>query len=132
MQLKLPENYNNMAELYPETSRLSIQGQGGSCFVQKKDYHVSLTWKNVNYTIEDGTVLLNDLSGIANAGEVLGIMGTSGSGKTTLLNQLAGKSAYSRSHTVTGEIKTNGTDIKSFDYKHFSNLVLQDDILLPH
>lgn len=58
---------------------------------------VCLTWKDLSVTVSNGGTkdgckpILQSLTGYANPGEVLAVMGPSGSGKSTLLDALAGK-----------------------------------------
>jgi len=55
------------------------------------EHHVTeLHFKDLCVEAGSGRYILNDISGVARAGELLGVMGPSGSGKTTLLDVLAG------------------------------------------
>ncbi|CAM6086145.1 unnamed protein product [Calypogeia fissa] len=65
-----------------------------------------LTWKDLRLTVDGKRYILQGLSGCAEPGRLLAIMGPSGSGKSTLLDTLAGRP--SRDTTVTGEILVNG------------------------
>ncbi|CAM6092191.1 unnamed protein product [Calypogeia fissa] len=65
-----------------------------------------LTWKDLRLTVDGKRYILQGLSGCAEPGRLLAIMGPSGSGKSTLLDTLAGRP--SRDATVTGEILVNG------------------------
>ncbi|XP_015875735.2 ABC transporter G family member 12 [Ziziphus jujuba] len=70
--------------------------------------------------------LLNGLSGYAEPGRIMAIMGPSGSGKSTLLDSLAGR--LSRNVVMTGNILFNGSK-KRLDYGSVA-YVTQEDVLL--
>uniref|UniRef100_A0A5B6ZC68 Putative ABC-2 type transporter family protein isoform 1 n=1 Tax=Davidia involucrata TaxID=16924 RepID=A0A5B6ZC68_DAVIN len=70
--------------------------------------------------------LLNRLTGYAEPGRIMAIMGPSGSGKSTLLDSLAGR--LSGNVVVTGDVLLNGRK-RRFDYG-FSAYVTQEDVLL--
>ncbi|XP_077213207.1 ABC transporter G family member 1-like [Tasmannia lanceolata] len=78
--------------------------------VQAKTNGVSLTWDNLwvkTMNSKSGSrVILEDLTGYAQPGEVLAIMGPSGCGKSTLLDALAGR--LGSNIRQTGEILING------------------------
>ncbi|CAG9314061.1 unnamed protein product [Blepharisma stoltei] len=95
---------------------------------------VQLTWENVSYAIEKGselTTILKGVSGFANPGELLAIMGSSGAGKTTLLNILAGRLKSFGEIKINGTVAINGTNIKDINFGYYSAYVTQEDILLP-
>lgn len=72
--------------------------------------------------------LLDHVTGFANPGEVLAIMGSSGAGKTTLLNALAGRI------DIKGDVLLNGNAraaVKAFAKQHQA-YIMQDDVMLKH
>ena len=62
-------------------------------FSGRANVQMGLRWDNVSFSVPDGDGgtkhILSDISGSANPGELLAIMGPSGAGKTSLLNALA-------------------------------------------
>ncbi|CAG9310735.1 unnamed protein product [Blepharisma stoltei] len=96
--------------------------------------HVQLSWEDVNYYASvDGKRMhiLKGVSGHANPGEFLAIMGASGSGKTSLLNILANRARSGNKAEMTGTIFANGKDAKEFNISKYAAYVTQDDVLLP-
>ncbi|EXC09686.1 ABC transporter G family member 11 [Morus notabilis] len=94
---------------------------------------VCLTWEDLGVSVEGKKsssnrkkVILEGLTGYAEPGEVLAIMGPSGSGKSTLLDTLAGR--LSSNAKQTGEILINGRK-ETLAYGT-SAYVTQDDTLM--
>lgn len=96
----------------------------------REHVHMGLEWKGVNFSVPVGDEggkkhILSDISGRADPGELLAIMGPSGAGKTSLLNSLARLNPM-----ATGDILLNGKPWEeSFDkltaYMH------QDEAFMP-
>lgn len=88
-----------------------------------------LTWKDIKYSIStaknESKVILKGVSGEAEPGEMLAIMGSSGAGKTTLLNILAGRVT---SGVINGEILVNNAP-RGSNWKHIVGYVEQDDVM---
>jgi len=92
---------------------------------------IQLSWKNISFFVNTskGTQeLIHRISGIAEPGQVLAVMGCSGAGKTTLLNVLSGRLA--RKARVSGSVQANGEDITAFNFRSYLGYVMQEDILL--
>ena len=109
-----------------------------------------LIWKDFNYYIPTGNIankllsrcvpgvsreekqILNEISGYAEPGKFLAIIGPSGAGKTTLLNILCRRMRIGRKE---GEMTLNGKSLNSSSYNEkytkAIGYVLQHDALLP-
>lgn len=78
---------------------------------------------------DSGTkVLLNEISGEAREGEIMGVLGASGSGKSTLIDALADRIAKD---SLKGSVTLNGEVLESKLLKVISAYVMQDDLLFP-
>ncbi|XP_039065771.1 ABC transporter G family member 15-like [Hibiscus syriacus] len=91
---------------------------------------VYLVWQDLtvvlpNFGNKPTKRLLQGLSGYAEPGRIMAIMGPSGSGKSTLLDSLAGRLA--RNVVMTGNILLNGK--KRFEYGGIA-YVTQEDVML--
>ncbi|XP_046546159.1 ABC transporter G family member 21-like [Haliotis rubra] len=82
---------------------------------------LELVFRNINYRVGDKHIL-QDISGIAQAGQLLAVMGPSGSGKTSLLNALAGRNGL---HS--GDVTLNKRPLDK-QLKRKVCYVLQEDI----
>ncbi|EOY32730.1 hypothetical protein QUC31_019293 [Theobroma cacao] len=92
---------------------------------------VYLVWQDLtvvlpNFANKPTKRLLQGLSGYAEPGRIMAIMGPSGSGKSTLLDSLAGRLA--RNVVMTGNILLNGKK-KRLDYGGVA-YVTQEDVML--
>lgn len=80
-----------------------IESQGGSeheLEIPKTELNTAiLSWKDLRLTVDGKRYILQGLSGCAEPGRLLAIMGPSGSGKSTLLDTLAGTFPWSMVQT---------------------------------
>ena len=67
--------------------------------------------------------VLDDVSGVANPGQLLSVMGPSGGGKTSVLNVLAG-----RINPAQGTVLLNGQKLPK-NFNRIAAYVMQDDLL---
>ncbi|KAF7804518.1 ABC transporter G family member 20-like [Senna tora] len=94
---------------------------------------ISLPWSQ-NGVVSDakaknGTkILLNDISGEARDGQIMGVLGASGSGKSTLIDALANRISKD---SLKGSVTLNGDALESNLLKVISAYVMQDDLLFP-
>ncbi|CAL8112771.1 unnamed protein product [Orchesella dallaii] len=89
--------------------------------------HCDLSFRKIcSVPIKGGPFSLENVSGYANAGQILAIMGPSGSGKTTLLSSLSG-----RTRLKTGCVYINGEVISKKAQRTRLGYVMQNDIFFP-
>ncbi|XP_062166783.1 ABC transporter G family member 20-like [Alnus glutinosa] len=79
-------------------------------------------------SIGNSKILLNDISGEAREGEIMGVLGASGSGKSTLIDALADRISK---ESLKGSVTLNGEVLESRLLKAISAYVMQDDLLFP-
>eukprot|EP01084_Bolivina_argentea_P263826 446696_1 len=93
------------------------------------DFQIYVSWKNLQFQVPDPNdkkqtkMILNDLSGCAKPGEVIGMIGPSGSGKSSFLNCIAGRNTEG----VSGEILFNDVQ-RPLNFARFTGYVIQDDL----
>jgi ABC-type multidrug transport system ATPase subunit len=104
---------------------------------------VRLEWNNINYRLVNKDpiskefkerIILDDVSGFAESGQLLAILGPSGCGKTSLMNILAAKlpAGGSEYQNLSGSIILNGEERDESKFRKISSYVLQDDFMYPH
>jgi len=94
---------------------------------------VDLSFDKLSYTVtastsKDKLRLLNEVSGVFQAGRMCALMGSSGAGKTTLMDVIAMRKT---SGTITGEIELNGFDQERTSFLRSSGYVEQFDVQQP-
>lgn len=87
----------------------------------------ALQFSNLSYTLPNGKLVLDNITGSVQPGEILAIIGASGAGKSTFLDLLARKS---KSGTVSGEILVNGKVVSASEYRRVVGFVDQEDTLM--
>ncbi|RFU34518.1 hypothetical protein B7463_g1808, partial [Scytalidium lignicola] len=130
-----------------ETKASSLPGQSLDCGfnidIEQKaidDIHLvndvvrDFSWQNITVTVKDNKTkepkaILNDVSGIVQAGEICALMGPSGCGKTTLLNVLAHREAAAGAK-VEGATMVNGSSLSTTSFRQMSSYVEQEDALI--
>lgn len=88
---------------------------------------MSLQFENVAYNLK-GKEILSTISGIAQPGQIMAIMGASGAGKSTFIDILARKN---KRGITTGRMLVNGEKILDNEYRNAIGYVDQEDALLP-
>ncbi|KAJ3410887.1 hypothetical protein HDV05_003105 [Chytridiales sp. JEL 0842] len=88
----------------------------------------TVSFENISYTLPNGKVILKDITGVANAGQVLAIFGPSGAGKSTFLDIVAGKTKAGK---VGGTVLLDGHMLSREQIRSQVAYVDQDDLLLP-
>ena len=91
----------------------------------------TLAWKDLKYTVFLGKektpkVLLNNISGYAEPGKLIALMGASGAGKTTLMDVIAGRKTTGLIE-FESNIFVNGRP-KDSNFEHLTGYVEQNDI----
>ncbi|SCZ99125.1 BZ3500_MvSof-1268-A1-R1_Chr3-1g05826 [Microbotryum saponariae] len=112
--------------------RIRLPKHGGSNGTTNKSLledHIpaALQFSNLTYTLPNGRVVLDDISGSVKPGEIMAVMGASGAGKSTFLDLLARNSKHG---TVEGDILVNGQQVGDSDYRQVVGFVDQEDTLL--
>ncbi|KAK6937184.1 ABC transporter family G domain [Dillenia turbinata] len=119
-----------------ESSRFSMQGgdveNGEKSSISRGEGMTYLAWEDLTVVLPNFSGhgptrrLLQGLSGYAEPGRIMAIMGPSGSGKSTLLDSLAGR--LSSNIIMTGNILINGKK-RRLDYGVIA-YVTQEDVML--
>jgi iron(III) transport system ATP-binding protein len=91
-----------------------------------------LAFENISHRFETGAFSLNDISLVAEAGEVLCLLGPSGSGKTTLLRIAAGIELQTSGRILLNNQEISGPNAYVPPEKRSIGLVFQDYALFPH
>lgn len=87
----------------------------------------NFVFSNITCTVAEGKQILSGVTGHAQAGDLVALMGSSGCGKTTLLNILARRS---QGMQVTGDMTLNGTTLTTSQLRSASTYVEQEDALI--
>jgi ABC-type multidrug transport system ATPase subunit len=85
-------------------------------------------------SVYDTNVILKNINGRAESGQLLAVMGPTGCGKTSLLNILAARmpSGGSQNMELSGQVCINGTPRNDDKLRRKSAYVLQDDNMFAH
>ncbi|XP_065056114.1 ATP-binding cassette sub-family G member 4-like isoform X2 [Rhopilema esculentum] len=96
------------------------------------NFKVDIEFKEVGFAVKlkgrENKVILNNVSGKFQSGELTAVIGPSGAGKSTLLNILAGYN----SRSAEGKILVNGVKRDARNFRKISCYIMQDDILMPN
>lgn len=101
--------------------------------IPQRQEMINLRWTNVCYKTcgikGEKKTIIHTMSGHAEPGEMLAIMGTSGAGKSTLLDILSGRLISSN---LSGQILANDRPIDFSSFRKQAAYVNQSDSLFPH
>ncbi|XP_075226956.1 protein scarlet-like isoform X2 [Lycorma delicatula] len=120
--MKATNNYIEVDNFSSCDSKLTLSWHNLSVWVKNKDEEKS-TWFNKSLKSER---IIDKVSGIAESGCLLAIMGPSGAGKTTLLATISQR----LKGDITGEILVNGRNMPSSTMAKLSGFVPQQDLTL--
>jgi ABC-type multidrug transport system ATPase subunit len=139
---KVKDSYEMNSEF--EQNRLYAEQENPLTCYEEKTQRVNeftkifFEWKNVNYVVTRAQAkdqkemkVLKNVSGYANPGELVVLMGSSGAGKTTLLNILCNRVSNDKRVKFEGLITANGTNINDFRFKDYVGYVTQEDVMMP-
>eukprot|EP00117_Sycon_ciliatum_P034799 scpid29605/ scgid1650/ Protein white len=94
-------------------------------------HHVTITLpKNEHAKTRTDKVILHDVNGRVEAGNLMALMGASGAGKTTFLNFLSGRSASVLE--TEGTLAINGKAVSTSSIRRTAAYVQQKDVFLPN
>ncbi|EGC34469.1 hypothetical protein DICPUDRAFT_153304 [Dictyostelium purpureum] len=133
--IELQESINHLNQSYV-TNNIGVQiiFENISYTVKNKNYKSKNKSKDI-ISNNDGVsniknlkeiTILDNISGIIQPGEMIGLFGPSGSGKSTLLDILAKRKSTG---TISGKILVNGKEIGD-GFKKYCSYVTQEDFLL--
>ncbi|KAJ3155803.1 hypothetical protein HK101_001517 [Irineochytrium annulatum] len=88
----------------------------------------TLAFDKLSYNLQNGKKILNQVSGVARAGQVFAIMGPSGAGKSTFLDIIAAKEKRGK---ISGSVLTDGRELHPSAYRSLIGFVDQEDLLMP-
>jgi ABC-type multidrug transport system ATPase subunit len=116
-----------------ETCGLPVDIESAEDIIPQKQEMINLEWTNVSYcTIGpkgEKKTIIHPMSGHAEPGKMLAIMGTSGAGKSTLLDILSGRLL---SNNMSGQILANDKPVNFASFRKKAAYVKQNDSLFPH
>lgn len=87
----------------------------------------ALQFSDLSYTLPNGQVVLDSISGAVKPGEIMAVLGASGAGKSTFLDLLARKS---KKGDIGGDILVNGQKVEDAEYRRVVGFVDQEDTLM--
>eukprot|EP00002_Diphylleia_rotans_P039834 TRINITY_DN9333_c0_g1_i3.p1 TRINITY_DN9333_c0_g1~~TRINITY_DN9333_c0_g1_i3.p1 ORF type:complete len:607 (-),score=120.22 TRINITY_DN9333_c0_g1_i3:83-1903(-) len=93
--------------------------------VKNRGQKLTLEYSGLTYAV-GARVILDNVTGRANPGKLLAIMGPSGAGKTTLLHSLSGRRMAGN---LTGRVMVNGNQVNTALMQRISAFVEQLDVL---
>jgi ABC-type multidrug transport system ATPase subunit len=91
----------------------------------KLEGNLDIRFEDLSYELDNGHLLMQNITGDIKSGKLTAIMGPSGSGKTTFLNLLANKIKRS-----SGKVFVNNREEELSKYRKLIGYVPQEDIML--
>ena len=95
-------------------------------------FAASLAFEHISHAFANGVATLQDVSLVAEPGQVLCLLGPSGSGKTTLLRIAAGIEIQTAGRVLVNDREIAGPQVFVPPEKRSIGLVFQDFALFPH
>lgn len=111
----------------------SKSSKSSEFLVQSKS--LVLSWENLSYDVKTSPKplkILKSISGFANSGQMLAILGESGSGKTSLISILSGRMSAQKNVKISGKVKLNSISIRDIDYSLYSSYLPQQNIYFSY